>query len=412
MAADTPAPNANQRFSLELQLLCACARQTLRPVDAERIADLCREPLDWEFFFRLLTRHRIDPLVWRSLEGVAAEWIPEEVQAALRRRIEKNSLDALQQTAELARLVRRFDRAGIRLLPLKGPVLAQQIYEKPRLRHAGHDLDLLIERDSLGQADQLLKGAGYSRTDPDYTLSPGQAAAYMKVNKDFSYRHNESTVQVELHWRWSQNARLFPLTLDDLWGSLESVRMGSQSVPAMPKQELLLYLCAHGAHTGWFRLKWLCDVAELLSSDQRIEMKSLLARAEQLGLTRMLAQALILANQVLGARLPSELDPRMRRDRIVQSLVEMGMRALVLDDRYWSTDDTPLSWMPTQLRYRLRLRGDLRYKWHNAYFYSLWTEDCARIRLPKRLYPLYYLVAPMLWSISMLKKGLSSKPGH
>ena len=141
-------------------------------------------------------------------------------------------------------------------------------------------------------------------------------------------------------------------------------------------------------------------------------MKAVVARADEIGLTRMLVQTLVLANQVLGVPLPSELDPRMREDRIVQSLVEMGMRALVLEARYWSTDDTPISWMPTQLRYRLKLRRDLRYKWHNAYFFSLWTEDCARIRLPKGLFRLYYLVAPMLWAVSMLKKGLPSSRSH
>jgi len=125
----------------------------------------------------------------------------------------------------------------------------------------------------------------------------------------------------------------------------------------------------------------------------------------------MLAQALLLSHRVLGTPLPDELSSVLRQDRVVQDPVDMGMQALVLDERYWGTEELPPSWMLEQLRYRLKLRRNLRYKWHNAYFYSLWTEDCSRIRLPKWLFPLYFVVAPLLWMVSALRKFLPSSRG-
>jgi hypothetical protein len=192
--------------------------------------------------------------------------------------------------------------------------------------------------------------------------------------------------------------------MDELWPAREFVRFGSDGVAAMPRPELLLYLCAHGAHTGWFRLKWLCDIAELAGTDSQLDMPRLIERARVLGVTRMLVQGLLLANRMLDTPLPAALPLDMRRDRTVQSLLPLAIESLLKDERYWSTDYTPVSWMPTQIRYRLKLRANLRYKLHNLYFYSLWTDDCRFIRLPQRLYPLYFFLAPFPWIITLLRR--------
>jgi hypothetical protein len=390
-------------FGPELRLLLACGRKTLRPVDAERITGLCHEPLDWPLFLRLVDRHRVGSLVWQSLKSVGRPSMPHQIQDDLRQWVEMNTLNALRRTTELVRLVRHFEDASVRVLPLKGPVLAVQAYERLNLRHAG-DLDLLVDPASVWDADHILKDGGYVRTTPEYPLSPGQAAAFMKIRKDFTYTHPESGIRVELHWRLCQNECLLPLSLDELWPGRESVRLGSNGVAAMPRQELLLYLCAHGAHTGWFRLKWLCDIAELTGGDSGIDMSQLIARAHDLGVIRMLVQALLLAHRMLDRPLPGALTAGMHQDRTVQSLVQLATKALRQDARYWSTDNTPVSWLPAQVRYRLKLRTDFRYKWHNIYFYSLWTDDCRLVRPPERLSPLYFVLAPLLWILSLLRR--------
>lgn len=391
-------------FVPEMRLLLACARRTLRPVDGERIANLCREPLDWLEFQRLVIRHRVAPLVWQSLKSTGIAAMSDSVAGQLRYTVETNTLDALKQTVALVRLIRRFEDAGIRMLPIKGSVLAIQAYGALKLRHAG-DIDLLVDPASLWEADRILKDAGYLRTIPEYALSRGQAAAYMKIRKDFTYTHPERAIYIELHWRLNQNAHLLPLGLDELWPVREFVIFGSDRVAAMPRQELLLYLCAHGAHTGWFRLKWLCDVAELIREDSGLDMTQLIARARDLGVTRMLFQGILLAHRMLDVPLPDSLSAGMLKDRTIQNLLQVASKSLLRDERYWSTDNTPLSWVPAQLRYRLKLRADFRYKWHNIYFYSLWREDCRLIRLPERLFPLYFVLAPFLWIASLFRQG-------
>ena len=65
---------------------------------------------------------------------------------------------------------------------------------------------------------------------------------------------------------------------------------------------------------------------------------------------------------------------------------------------------TPIAWLPAPFQFRLELRANPRYKWHNTYFYSLCTEDFRRIRLPNRLFPLYFILAPFLSVVWVLRQ--------
>jgi hypothetical protein len=403
MVAHITSAASAQEFDPELRLLLACARKKLRPVDTERIIGLCDEQLDWQLFQRLAGRHRVILLVSNSLRSMGNPSMPTQIQDAFRQRVKNDTLKALRQAAELTRLVGRFENEGIRVLSFKGPVLALQVYETLKLRHAG-DLDLLVDSVDLWDADRILKDGGYVRTIPDYPLSPGQAAAYMTIRKDFSYTHPKTAIRVELHWRLCQNEYLLPLSFDQLWAGREPVKFGSSCIAAMSRQELLLYLFAHGAHTGWFRLKWLCDIAELTSNDSGKDLSLLVDRAQQRGVTRMLVQGFLLTHEMLDMPLPAVLSAQMRQDRNVQSLVRLGTRSLLEDERNWSTDNTPVSWLPAQFKYRLKLRKNLRYKLHNFYFYTLWSDECRTIRLPKLLFPLYFVLSLFLWVVSLFKR--------
>lgn len=382
-------------YSPEMRLLLTSARIVLRPIDSERIVGLCRGQLNWQIFLNLVDRHCIAPLVWHSLRTVEKAPIPDFLLVELRQRVEKNVRYALLQTAELLQIAQRFERAGIPWLPLKGPVLAMQVYGTLSLRHAG-DLDLLIDPNFVWDADRILAEAGYVRTIPAFELSAGQAAAFMKIRKDFEYIHTNHSIPLELHWRLTQNAYLFPVAIEEITHRGESVRIGGGHLAGMASEDLLLYLCAHGAHTGWFRLKWLCDIQELLGNDSRINMSTLLARAQHLGLSRMLTQGFLLVSRIFDAPLPHGTPAMAKQDRIVKTLVKVAERALVKDEHYWTTN-APFSWMPAQLHYRLNLCANLKYKLHNLYFYSLWTEEWRLIRIPVSLFPLYFVLRPLLW---------------
>jgi hypothetical protein len=384
----------------EMRLLLLCARKTLPPSDHSRVASLLREPLDWKLFLDRVDQHQVAPLVWHCLRTTPNLALPVELQDALRRRVEANTWSVLQLSTELARLVKRLEQAGIRAIPLKGPVLALTAYGSLALRQGG-DLDLLVDPARFWEAERVVLQAGYSRLQPRFELSPAQAAAHFKIDHHSVYEHSVRGVTVELHWQWTQNALLFPLNFEEAWRKRVPLTVGGVTMAVLPGEELLLYLCVHGAISEWCRLKWLCDIPQLLALTPGIGVESLITRAQQLGVSRMLAQGWLLAHELLDTPLPSPLAALAQQDRSIPALVERARWILLQGIPYREDSGTG---QLTHIPYRLKLRPEFAYKWRSLYGFSLRTEDYAVIRLPDRLFPLYFLLRPFIWAFRQRQK--------
>ena len=248
---------------------------------------------------------------------------------------------------------------------------------------------------------------------PSYPLSPGQAAAFMKIRKDFSYAHPGAP---SVSSCTGAGARMLISCRSVSTSSGPGVISSSSGaiVAAMPRQELLLYLCAHGAHTGWFRLKWLCDVAELTDDDgSGIDMPGLIARAHDLGVDPDARPGTALgapdARYAIACR-------TLCRDASGPNRAESGApgspQALLQDERYWSTDDTPVSWMPSAspIPHSDYASEPSLQMAQPLFLLALDGSHCRRIRLPKRLFPLYFVLAPFLWIVSVLRRCLPATP--
>ena len=55
----------------------------------------------------------------------------------------------------------------------------------------------------------------------------------------------------------------------------------------------------------------------------------------------------------------------------------------------------------------LDLSERLLYKWNNACAYSLWSDDYRLLRLPDRLFPVYFVLRRFLWVVRRLRDQLS-----
>jgi hypothetical protein len=137
-------------------------------------------------------------------------------------------------------------------------------------------------------------------------------------------------------------------------------------------------------------------------------IEPLLARASQLGILRMLTQGFLLAHQVLNMPIPASISAMIGQDTTVPRLVNFAQQALIQDEP--RMDNMPpfmrLVRMLRTLKYSLKLHPDIRYKWHNLrVVYSANDTDWRVIRLPDRLFPLYFILRPFLWFIRHLKKS-------
>lgn len=382
----------SRRF--EADLLLKCARTVIDPSSSQLIRErLSANAIDWSYVIERADRHRITPLLWRSLNGVCPELIPAEVLKSLRDYSNTVARDNLYRTRELLELLRLLEAHDIPALPFKGPCLSMSAYNDLGLRDYG-DLDILVRPHDVLRTYTLLKARGYQPvSDPG---RPSNGSSFSVRNKDLLFDSSDGRVRVELHWRLSGRHFDFPINLDVVWASSHRLLLAGKLVRTLEPEDLLLYLCLHGSRHGWERLLWICDVAELIRVETALNWSRIRASARSLGCERMLALGLRLTQDLLGTEFPQEIGLFVNRDSTVKALTIQTRRALFeegepgQDIRYWYG-------MHLKLRERLRDRVPLHLHYCRRYLrLAVRPNQRDREALPLSFFAsMSYLVRPL-----------------
>lgn len=309
-------------LSRELKLVLLCSQINLEEKDVQAINQLLAEPIYWDLFLDLAEHHRVYPLVYRNMAGLAKTAMPAEVIGVLRQRGWKNTAKTLQMTGEFVNIIRIMEENGVRIVVLKGFPLGYILYGNLALRPS-KDLDLLVWPKDLDRAINLIENQGYELKDPSQAIISGWLRNWwMKTNHHFEYWHHEKETSIELHWQAGHYGLEIPLNKIEI--SLVKVKVSGQEMYILGQEELLLYLILHGTGHSWFRLKWLCDVGAMLRQGGFSWVK-LYGLAEGLGVETQLNQAVILARYLLHAPVPVNIVERISEDRKALNLASLAL---------------------------------------------------------------------------------------
>jgi hypothetical protein len=334
----------------EVQVLLCCAQTCYNPASAAQLPRLLHPDFNWGLLIRLALRHRVLPLLYRSVQTIGADLVPPPIWAELQHHFHANAQRNLLLGGTLLRLLGLLARHDIPALPYKGPVLAMAAYGNLALRQFG-DLDILVRQQDVERAKDLLLAQGYRWWEQrPITLLPRQRKVYELISTD-------GQVLVELHWAITSSTFYFPLDPARLWERLETVVLLETPVHTLTSEYLLLILCVHGAKHHWHRLAWICDIAALLHVAAEMDWEYLLAQADRLGCRRMLLLGVFLAHTLLGKSLSEPLQHRLDADVTMPSLTqEVQEHLFTHTNRPLAAIDRPLFY----LRLRERLRDRLR----------------------------------------------------
>jgi hypothetical protein len=316
----TPAGSMNA----EEELLLCCARTRVDTVTADRIRFLLRQEIDWPYLSGMARQHGVLPLLLESLHATCPEAIPQAVLAQLREHFHANIVHNHYLTSELLKLLDLFETHHIPAMPLKGPALAASAYGDVSLREFT-DLDLLVRKQDALAAEDLLVSQGY---EPEQQLTRTQRTASLQVRSTREFVRNDGKVRVELHWGLLEWPFVPPLALDGLWRRMGQISVLGTKVWSLSPEELLLFLCVHGAKHLWSSLGWICDVAELARLHRRLDWERTMAQASSVGSERRLLLGLCLARDLLGASLPERVQQWAEADARVQALTNRVRKRL------------------------------------------------------------------------------------
>jgi hypothetical protein len=381
----------------EDELVLLCARTQVDEQTSARIQAIAASPeeVDWDYLYALARRHSVVPLVYFQLNANAVP-VPPDKLARFKDNYQSNAARNLLLTAELGNVLQSLEAAGIEAVPYKGPALAVYAYGNLMLRRFV-DLDILVRKADVSRAKEILMSEGFVCGAP---WTSAQQALLLRTQHNLAMSREAGRLVVELHWEVVSGLFASSLQAEEFWGRLSTMTLNNATVKSLATEDLLLSLCVHGSKHLWERLAWICDVAQIMKSQEVIDWDTLFQRAEATGSARMLLLGLSLANNLLDAPLPAQAQSRVESDSVVPGLVSEVSR------RLFASGEPMAITIGQSFRFNWAVRSDLSSRLRYCRLLLQPTDaDIETLPLPRPLSFVYYLMRPF----GLLKRDRSRR---
>lgn len=371
----------------------------IKPWASLNLEDFKTQEIDWDYLLGEMLHHGLFLIIYPVLKGSGNHLLPESVKTKYTRTAHSFTTKSMRLSAELIRVCDALAACRIPNVPFKGPTLSQNIYGKTDLRIFG-DLDVLVRKDDVEGALRCLAEIGFS---PLLRFDKDQLQKYLRYEDDLQLTNAAGTL-LEMHWETTGRYAEKPVDYEYLEPRLVSLEFHGRTVAQFGTEDLLVYLCLHGARHCWERLEWLASVAKLLAGDAIAEYGTVLEIAEKIGCRRIVLHSLHLAGEVFSIRLPAIVQKSISKDVVLSRLPENSFKKSFLFHRSGQSGKAS----PTGHRFRL-MQLRLRDSWPDIctylfrQFFWLRVADVQYVRLPSVLFPLYYLIRPYRLILTFLK---------
>lgn len=304
--------------SPETEAILITARTEVDSAAKVRLSELVNGPVDWPALTGLAARHQVLPLVASTLPALHRADIPEGTADWLDDYTRGHTARNMRMTADLFAVLDALEAADIPAFPYKGPTLAAAAYGSIRYRAFG-DLDLLVPKTSYLQAKAVIESIGFA------SLRSDRSGDRHFLGRKSAHPFAKGDVRLDLQWG-STTRKALSVPIDgSFWDTEATIEILGRSVRAIPPDMLFLFICAHGSRHYWDRLKWICDVAEMIRSHPTLDWRYILETAEKAGAARVVNMAILLADSLLGAPAPTWVLNHSQRDSRAASLAAVAV---------------------------------------------------------------------------------------
>ena len=100
---------------------------------------------------------------------------------------------------------------------------------------------------------------------PLRNLSKKKEAAFLDTQMGYEFVRKDERCVIEIHWSLLSRVHAFNIPDNELWSSKKTLEIQNKLVPTLDDKHLFIYLCAHGTKSFWARLRWISDIAEMIS---------------------------------------------------------------------------------------------------------------------------------------------------
>lgn len=369
----------------EDELMLCCARTHINEAIEDKIISLVSKDLDWEYLIDMAAKHRLRPLLYVNLNAVCGEDVPEDVLGDLKSFYMANVQKNLMLTGELVQILNLLYSSEIKAIPYKGPAISLLAYNDLSLR-TFNDLDIFIKKSDALKILEILFSKGYQSV---FKFSPKNEISFYKSQKGIVVFNKDLSLSLDLQWRVSGNFFSYKNKPESLIWRDELINLKNNiEFSTFSKEKTLLIQSIHAAGHQWSRLIWLCDISELIRKSE-LDWDEILDKTSNLGIERILNINLILINELFGTQIPEKISKKVYSDELAQKLSVDIINDIFSDH---SNSEKILYWAFFHLKIRENLIDGIIDSIKHATIPSI--EELAKLRLPNKLYPIYYIFKP------------------
>jgi len=295
---------------------------------------------DWKALLRLSTHHGVAPLLYHRLSNAGVK-VPDEVFEGLYKAYHNNVFRNIQYYHSLSEVLKQLQRGGIDVIVLKGAYLAKTVYQSQALRAIG-DIDLLVKKADLGQAEKILLEMGYGPTERPSIKAQCADHHLVPFTKKGAFR-------IEIHWTLIKPKEPFKIMLDSLWEQARPFTIKDIQVLSLSPEDLLFHLCIHTAYqNSFFGIRFLCDIHNTIRYHE-IDWDILFHRAHQWKGEKVVYLVLYLARDWLAASVPEKVLEQFKPDDFNLELVAKTKEIITKDTDPWIRQKHIATlWMPNK----------------------------------------------------------------
>lgn len=343
--------------------------------------------INWDAFIDLAIHHRIYPVLYPKLKKIDEGIIPSFVLERFSYLYRRNTMKMLFLSSEMQQVSKLFLDNRIRLLFLKGPVLAQALYGDISLR-TSRDLDILIPIEQLDTAEALLFEQGYEK---EYGINK-ELNEWKWRHRHVNYYHPQKKITIEIHWRLNTGPAKEP-DFNELWERRMQSTLPGNEVYMLNGEDLFLYLNIHGAQHGWSRLRWLFDIHQLIHKE--LNWDRVYKRLKRFGYLQIGGQGMVLVSELFNRKLSNEFVQYLMNHRSER----LAAKAIFYFESMINVHTLPLPEEVIQYhkKYLIAIMSaEQRVLFTLSCLYP-YPDDVKTLPLPKPFYFLYFPLRPFLW---------------
>lgn len=299
----------------EDRLLFACTRQNFLDTHRQIVFDVChRDEINWGVVYSTAKLHGVAPLIGSNLLRCIPLrlGVPPDILDKFKLCRYQNIVRKEHRAERLTQALAYFDRKSIDVMLIKGTALDILVYDQPWYT-VPHDVDLIlrsrgeeIPNETRIEIMKFLHGSG--------------------IEFDY-FEHHDVVINGAL-----------PIDFRRIWKDATRIEFGGHDVFVMSPEDMLMSVCINSCRKRFFRLKSLCDIAEVINQHPGLQWGELATSARAYDCNNIIYTALRVTKMTLGCNLPPGLLDDLKvnpiRAKVIDRLVRHLSQHSSLDSLY------------------------------------------------------------------------------